>query len=924
MGNVIDIKVIARDLATAVLKGAKNSVSNISGAVSKASKEFADFGQSVMKYGAVAGLAIGAVGVKAVTAFAGFEQSMSNISTLIDTNTESMQEMGDQVLELARNAPVEIGDLTSSLYDVRSAGIEAGSAMTVLESAMKLGVAGIGDTKGATDILTSSINAFGLNAKDADKISNVLFKTVKSGKTTVAELSQAFGATANTVAAAGFTLEDFSAAVAALTTTGMPASQAQNRLMQATVSLTRPTEDMARLFEKIGVEGLPEMIKQGMTMGDIFVALNEAAGGNAEVLTKAFGSVEAYGAAVSIAGEQNEAYTTTLEDMLSETNLLDEAYEKQKNTLSSFWKIVKNNVMVAVIKLGGAIAGKLTPYVKTAFEYVQDFFDLLSTGDFKEGMFGGAMEDSKIVSIVLDLRDGLIEVKKWWDENKDAIKKMMEQGMEKFIDGVTTLISWIKDNKDVVKTFVVTLLGLTALAGVVGLIVALVSAINPVVVAIVAIAAAVALVKKAWDKDFGGIKTWWDTKGRKMWEEVKEKVVDVAVKIKDELIEKLKDLKKWWDDNKEAVKDMLENAWNNLVDVAEDLSDKFTTLKDKIKELTDEGTILGDLISGIKDNFGKLKETIETKTGPTLQNLTTIFSTLGIVIKPINIFLGAMAVIITSALLIALNILLIALNGIIQAFSWLSEQAARVLEWMKKLPEEISKGWENIKQGAENLKNTIIRKWDEIKQGISTKWDEIRSNVSSKVDSVRNVVSTKFTQMKEGAISAGTGIVSWFRSLPAKISGFLSSLPGIAIEWINKMINAIKNIHIPLPHISSGDGYTIGIGPASVTVPTFSVEWYAKGIKGFAGGLAGINERGGEIVSLPSGSDIIPHDRSVIRAREQGQKEGMQASSGGGMNIENLNINLPAGNYDNETVVQMVVEKISELANVRGFNRVKA
>ena len=40
------------------------------------------------------------------------------------------------------------------------------------------------------------------------------------------------------------------------------------------------------------------------------------------------------------------------------------------------------------------------------------------------------------------------------------------------------------------------------------------------------------------------------------------------------------------------------------------------------------------------------------------------------------------------------------------------------------------------------------------------------------------------------------------------------------------------------------------------------IPQFATGVTNFAGGLAQINERGGEIVRLPSGADVIPHDLS--------------------------------------------------------------
>ena len=121
-----------------------------------------------------AGVALGVGGASAKMA-ADFEKSMSNVSTLIDTNVESMEDMEKSVIDISKRTPVALGDLTSALYDVRSAGIDAVDAMEVLENSAVLATTGLGTTKEATNVLTSAINAFGLDAKDSNQVADVFF-----------------------------------------------------------------------------------------------------------------------------------------------------------------------------------------------------------------------------------------------------------------------------------------------------------------------------------------------------------------------------------------------------------------------------------------------------------------------------------------------------------------------------------------------------------------------------------------------------------------------------------------------------------------------------------------------------------------------------------------------------------------------------
>ena len=296
-----------------------------------------------------------AMGAASTKAFSDFEASMSNVATLVDTTTESMEDMGKAVLDISKRVPVAVSDLTSALYDVRSAGIGAGEALGVLENSAKLGVAGLGTTAEAVDLVTSSINAFKLEGDDANKVYDLIFRTVKSGKTTISQLSQGFGAVAGTVAQAGIKIDDYLASVAALTTTGLPAAQAHTQLRAAISGLTRETKLSQEIFSKLGVKTFPELIKKSGGLGGAFAKLREATGGSDAKLLQLLGSTEAYNAVLSISGAQNKAYTDTLNGMRDGTEALGEAFDKQAAATAKKMQLMRNKLNAAAVQIGQVV-----------------------------------------------------------------------------------------------------------------------------------------------------------------------------------------------------------------------------------------------------------------------------------------------------------------------------------------------------------------------------------------------------------------------------------------------------------------------------------------------------------------------------------------------------------------------------------------
>lgn len=289
-----------------------------------------------------------------------FNASMSNVATLVDTSTESIDGMGKAVLQMSGRVPVALEELPPALYDIRSAGIDASDAMAVLEGSAKLAVAGLSTTGEAADIVTGSINAFGLQGAEQQRVYDLLFKTVKNGKTTISGLAQGFGGVAGTIANAGVEIDEYLASVAALTTTGLPAAQAHTQLRSVISGLTRETGKSRAMFQRLGSKDMKDLIAQS---GGLVPALNrikQELGGNDAEMLQLFGSTEALNAVLGLTGNQAEAFTKTLTDMREGTNAIDPAFAKQAATDQAKQIEDMNKLRTAAIKAGNAILPVMT------------------------------------------------------------------------------------------------------------------------------------------------------------------------------------------------------------------------------------------------------------------------------------------------------------------------------------------------------------------------------------------------------------------------------------------------------------------------------------------------------------------------------------------------------------------------------------
>lgn len=177
----------------------------------------------------------------------------------------------------------------------------------------------------------------------------------------------------------------------------------------------------------------------------------------------------------------------------------------------------------------------------------------------------------------------------------------------------------------------------------------------------------------------------------------------------------------------------------------------------------------------------------------------------------------------------------------------------------------------------------MIKHWDKVKfavktfvtnakQSLSEFHAKVASIAAAIADKVRSTIERIKTILYEivtfvgGKLRAGWD-AAWggFKRIVSNVSSSIKSIFGGAIDKIigkvNEFVNKINSISLP--------SWLPGIGGAHLNIPT--IPGRAIGDTNWQGGLVQVHERGGEILDLPQGSRIMPHDASVSEAYKMGR-----------------------------------------------------
>lgn len=376
-------------------------------------------------------------------------QGLSQPFIALDTATQQLKTLGDEAaamapnlreaaIQMSKDLPFAAAELQTSMFDALASGVKGGEEglKSFADTAAKLAVGSGAELNEATGLLAANLNAYGKGAEDAGKFSDIFFNTINFGVTSAAELSSTLANVIPTAAAAGVELEGVGAALAVMTSKGVPTAQSTTKLNALLIEIQKPGAELAKVLKAAGVS--MESLKQDdlpETLRKIQVGL--AATG--KTATTAFSSSEA-GAAFNVLAGDLAAFQETFEGVRDTTGSAQFAYEQMADSID-----VQTNQMMATVNafiiegldvMGSGftsvinIAGQLGPTVSTLAGLGQ----LLPEGAFKS--FGDTVK-----GVFFDIAEDGTKSFKGLGGSLSSVLGTLQGGFAKTFTGLSSTIS---------------------------------------------------------------------------------------------------------------------------------------------------------------------------------------------------------------------------------------------------------------------------------------------------------------------------------------------------------------------------------------------------------------------------------------------------------------------------------------------------
>ena len=466
--------------------------------------------KSFAKGAALAGIALVGVGVGVATkqfidydaAVTGATAKFKDLDITSVDYKDNLKAVGKVARDVAAVTEFNAVDTAGALDKMAMAGLTSKQSMALLAGTTNLATAAGADLTTAVDIATDALGAFGLMTEDEkalegnlNRLSDVMAKTTNMFNTDISGFFESAKMGAATFTSTGQSLEDFSAMVGVMASSGIKGSESGTQLRNMMLSLASPSKTAAMALDRMGIKTTDA---QGnfLNIIDILAQFEKGMKGmgdaeKAAALTDIFGKRTVTGVTLLLA-EGTEGLKKYSKELQNAGGTAANVAAAMRGSLANRIEVLKSALTELGFKFVDAFASKGGKAIENLTATITNF-DPASIIDFLTAAFTVI---SKIVGVLWKMRIIIISLAIAWGVYKVAmIAAVVISNIMGMVQAVQTLMS-AQQGMNVVQAIFNVLL--TA---------------NPVGVIIVAIAALIAIIilcVKHWDDITAAMARCWD------------------------------------------------------------------------------------------------------------------------------------------------------------------------------------------------------------------------------------------------------------------------------------------------------------------------------------------------------------------------------------------------------------------------------
>ena len=335
-------------IIAANVKGLEKGMGSANKSLARFSSQAARMG-SMLTFGVTAPLA--ALGKAALDTFVEFEDGMMKVAVVTGATESEMKQLEGTARELGKTTRFTASEFAELQLILGRKGFDPSQIMGMQEAIADLALATGEGLAIAAETVSSSINAFNLEATDAASVANTLALAAANSSIQLNTFSTAFGHAGASANAVGVSVENLSAMMGVLMDNGIKASKAGTGLRS--------------IFMELNKEGVPFIgILEDMASGTL--SLNDA-----QALVGKTAANQ-----LLILSQNLDKVTKLTTEYQTNTTALGEMADQMDSTTKGKIKDMQSSINELQLVFGELLAERLIPVIEKITELANTFSDL--------------------------------------------------------------------------------------------------------------------------------------------------------------------------------------------------------------------------------------------------------------------------------------------------------------------------------------------------------------------------------------------------------------------------------------------------------------------------------------------------------------------------------------------------------------------
>mgnify|MGYP004527663137 CR=1 FL=1 len=816
-----------------------------------------------------------------------FEAAMSKVQAISGASTSEFEVLNKKAQELGATTEWSAYQVAEGMTEMAKAGWSTQQILDGMSGVLDAASASGENLASVSTIVADAITGFGLKAKDATRVADLLTQAANAGTIDISDLGESFKYISPVANAMGLSIEDITTAISAMSMAGIKGSQAGTSLRTMLTRMVKPTNAVEAAMDDLGIT-LADKNGNFKSLNTIVAEMRGSFNGLTD-------EQKAYYAAV-LAGQEGMSGLLALLNLTEdEYNAISDSMQNASGVARETANIMLNNLSGQITILKSALEGLAIQFGEVILPYLKKFVKWLQT------------LVQKMQEMTPEQKEQIVK----WAAFAAAIGPalLIIGKLSSSIGGmITTFIKMpaaITKVKGAFTAFSVVIGGISApviaVIAVIGVLIAaftnlwknsedfrnkITSIWNQLKESFEKLTSGIVERLNALGFDFENIteviKAIWDgfcNYLAPIFEGVFQAIADFFDFIVNSI---LNTLDFWiaifsgdWEGAWNAVKSQFENIWNAITNFFKNIVNTLKGIFDAV--LGWFGTSWDECWTSISDFFINIWNGITSF-------LSSAWETIKNVVKFGIMFIGS--VLDAAFKIITLPFRFIWENCKETIISVWNSIIAFLTSILTSIVGFFSTVWNGIKAivttAVNNVKAVITNVFNAIKTFVTNIWNNIKDAISGPINAAKNTVSNIVDTIKNKITSGFTSAKNTVTNIFNSIKDAISSPINKAKEIVSNAVDNIKKKFdfkwsfpkLKMPHFSIKGKFSLN--PPSV--PKLNVEWYKKamgnGIIMNSPTIFGFNSKTGKFLAGgETGSETVVGTKSLLNMIKQSVRE---------------------------------------------------